>query len=79
MGLTEPLPLPGNRLESEEVPEHDRVGAGMGDDHDSLFRVVHGPEVSVILVHRVDPVRVHGRGEPRDNPVVKRSEALASW
>lgn len=76
MRLTKSLPLPRDRLQTEEVAEDDRVGPGMGDDDDSLVGIVDSPQVSVIGVHRVDPVRVHGVRQPRDDTIVEGAEAL---
>lgn len=79
MGLTESLPFPGNRFQTEEMTENDRVGAGMGDYDDTLVGIVHRPEMSVFGVHGVDPVRVHRACQARDHTVVECAKTLPSW
>lgn len=76
--LTESLPLPGNRVESKQMPQHNCIGAGMGDDDHLLSGIVDVPEVTIALLHRMYSVGVEGGYETADHSFVERSECLTT-
>lgn len=60
MGLTKPFPFPGERVQSEEMSQDDRICAGVRNDDDSLVRIVDGPQGAMFGMHRMDAVTVEG-------------------
>lgn len=60
------------------MSEDDRVGPRMSDDYDPLVRIVHGPQVPVIRIHRMDAVRVHGLRQARGHSFVEVPETLTT-
>ena len=78
MGLTEPLPFPGHRVEAQEVSQDDGVGSGVGDDDNPTVGVVDLPEVPVVLVHRSYPVSGKSGLEACDDTLVKGTKTFSA-
>lgn len=78
MWLAKPLPFPGHRLQSQQVPEDHGIRPGMGDDDYPLVGIIDRPEVAALFAHRGDSVIGQCLLEPAHNAGVKVPERLSS-
>lgn len=78
MRLAKTLPFPGHRLQTQEMAEDDRVGAGVGHDNDPPVGIVDSPEMTVLLVHGMDAVGVECLLEPGHHTLMKCPERLTT-